>query len=84
MNKKRIKIHDHLSFLGRKISDLKYFKRDNHEIDESRNIKTELVNFDFSKQRINKEALAFLLEIPDELDLRGSLDSLFKGDFQNP
>jgi glucose-6-phosphate isomerase len=42
------------------------------------------VNFDFSKQRINKEALDFLLELPDELDLRGSLDSLFKGDFQNP
>ena len=55
MNKKRIKIHDHLSLLGRKISDLKYSKQDNDEIDESRNIKTELVNFDFSKQRINKE-----------------------------
>jgi len=84
VNKKRIKIHDHLFLLGRKISDLNYFKQDNNDIDESRNIETELVNFDFSKQRINKEALDFLLEIPDELDLRGSLDSLFKGDFQNP
>ena len=84
MNKKRIKIYNHLSFLGRKISDLKYSKQDNHELDESRNIKTDLVYFDFSKQRITKEALDFLLEIPDELDLRGSLDSLFKGDFQNP
>ena len=84
MNKKRIKIHQHLSSLGRKVSGLKSFNQDNHEVDESRNIKTDLVNFDYSKQRINKEALDFLLEIPDELDLRGSLDSLFKGDFQNP
>ena len=84
MNKKRIKIHQHLSSLGRKVSGLKSFYQENHELDKSRNIKTELVNFDFSKQRINKEALDFLLEIPDELDLRESLDSLFKGDFQNP
>ena len=83
MNKKRIKIHQHLSSLGRKVSGLKSFYQENHELDESRNIKTELVNFDFSKQRINKEALDFLLELPDELDLRESLDSLFKGEFQN-
>ena len=70
--------------MGRKISGLKILDQDNPEIKDSRNIKTELVNFDFSKQRINKEALDFLLQIPDELDLRGSLDSLFKGDFQNP
>ena len=84
MNKKRIKIHQHLSSLGRKVSGLKSFYQDNHELDESRNIKTELVNFDFSKQRINKEALDFLLELPDELNLGESLDSLFKGNFQNP
>ena len=84
MNKKRIKIHQHLSSLGRKVSDLKSFNKDNYGVDESRNIRTELVDFDFSKQRINKEALDFLLELPDELDLRGSLDSLFKGDFHNP
>ena len=84
MNKKRIQIHQHLSSLGRKVSGLKSFNPDNHELDESRNIKTELVNFDFSKQRINKEALDFLLELPDELDLGESLDSLFKGNFQNP
>ena len=84
MNKKRIKIHQHLTSLGRKVSGLKSFYQDNHELDESRNIKTELVNFDFSKQRINKEALDFLLEIPDELDIQGSLDSLFTGEFQNP
>ena len=84
MNKKRIKIHKDLSSLGRKISGIKILDQDNPEIKDSRNIKTELVNFDFSKQRINKEALDFLLQIPDELDLRGSLDSLFKGDFQNP
>lgn len=84
MNKKRIKIHKDLSSLGRKITGMKILDQDNPEIKDSRNIKTELVNFDFSKQRINKEALDFLLQIPDELDLRGSLDSLFKGDFQNP
>ena len=72
MNKKRNKIHKDLSSLGRKISGVKILDQDNPELDESRNIKTELVNFDFSKQRINKEALDFLLEIPDELDLRGS------------
>ena len=84
MNKKRIKIHQHLSSLGRKVSDLKSFNKDNYRLDESRNIRTELVDFDFSKQRINKEALDFLLELPDELDLRESLDNLFKGDFKNP
>ena len=84
MNKKRIEIHQHLSSLGRKVSDLKSFNQDNYGVDESRNISTELVDFDFSKQRINKEVLDSLLQIPDELDLRRSLDSLFKGDFQNP
>ena len=59
MNKKRNKIHKDLSSLGRKISGMKILDQDNPELDESRNIKTELVNFDFSKQRINKEALDF-------------------------
>jgi len=54
------------------------------ELDNAKNIKTELVKFDYSKQRINEDSLGFLLEIPDELNIRESLDNLFKGDFQNP
>ena len=65
MNKKRIKIHKDLSSLGGKISGMKILDQDDPEIKDARNIKTELVNFDFSKQRINKEALDFLLQIPD-------------------
>ena len=84
MNKKRIKIHDHLTSLRRKISNTKTIDQDNSDENYYKNIKTELVDFDFSKQRISKQSLDFLLEIPDELDIKGSLDSLLKGEFQNP
>ena len=84
MNKKRIKIHDHLYSLGKRISSKKIIDQDNSEEDYSGNIETELLNFDFSKQRFSKESLDFLLEIPDELDIRGSFYSLFQGQFQNP
>ena len=84
MNKKRIKIYEQLSSLGSKVSGMKISDLSHSEGGIPRNIKTDLINFDYSKQRISKEALDFLLEIPDDLDLRGALDSLFKGDFQNP
>ena len=84
MNKKRKKIHEQLSILeselsGEKISDLSY-----SEADIPRNIKTDLINFDYSKQRVNHETLDFLLDIPDQLEIRGSLDNLFEGNFKNP
>ena len=52
--------------------------------DIPKNIKTDLINFDYSKQRVNHEALDFLVDIPDQLEIRDSLDNLFAGDFKNP
>ena len=84
MNKIRKKIHKQLSSLGRELSGMKISDLNNSEGDIPRNIKTDLINFDFSKQRVNHETLDFLLDIPDQLRIRGSLDNLFEGNFKNP
>ena len=84
MNKIRKKIHKQLSSLGRELSGKKISDLSYSEGDIPRNIKTDLLNFDYSKQRVNHESLEFLLDIPDQLEIRGSLDNLFKGNFKNP
>ena len=84
MNKKRTKIYEQLTSLGNELSGLKISDLSHSEEEFPRNIKTDLINFDYSKQRVNPEALDFLLDIPDQLEVRGSLDSLFEGNFTNP
>jgi glucose-6-phosphate isomerase len=84
VNKKRTKIYEQLTSLGNELSGLKISDLSHSEEEFPRNIKTDLINFDYSKQRVNPEALDFLLDIPDQLEVRGSLDSLFEGNFTNP
>ena len=47
-------------------------------------ISTPYLNFDFSKQRIDKQAFDWLLTIPDQLNLRDHFSMLLDGDFDNP
>ena len=47
-------------------------------------LKTDLLTFDYSKQRINDEVLDYLLQIPDLINLKESLNLLFKGEINNP
>lgn len=41
--------------------------------------KTELLNFDFSKNRITKETLNLLLEFANEMDLKSGIEAYFSG-----
>ena len=84
MNKIRKKIHEQLSSLGSELSGMKISDLSYSEGGIPKNIKTDLINFDYSKHRVNHEALDFLLDIPDQLEIRDSLDNLFAGDFKNP
>ena len=84
MNEKRVKIHKKLSSLGRRLSGIKISDKSYFDGENPQNIKTDLINFDYSKQRVNQEVLDFLIDIPDQLDIRGSLDNLFGGNFRNP
>lgn len=84
MNKKRTKVYEKLSSLGSELSCIKISDLDHSEGDIPKNIKTDLINFDYSKQRVNHETLDFLLDIPDQLEIRDSLDDLFEGNFKNP
>jgi glucose-6-phosphate isomerase len=47
-------------------------------------IKGGLLTFDYSKQRIDRKVLDYLLEIPDLINLKESLNTLFKGEISNP
>ena len=84
MNRKRTKIYEQLSSLASELSGMKISDLSHSEGDIPRNIKTDLINFDYSKQRVNEEVLDFLLDIPDQLEVRGSLDNLFEGNYKNP
>jgi glucose-6-phosphate isomerase len=83
VNEKRIKIHEQLSGLVKKHSDLKISDLSHSKADNTLNIKTDLINFDYSKQRLSNEILDFLLDIPEQLAVRESLDNLFEGNFKN-
>ena len=60
MNRKRTKIYEQLSSLASELTGMKISDLSHSEGDIPRNIKTDLINFDYSKQRISKEALGFL------------------------
>ena len=48
------------------------------------NIKTDHLSYDYSKQRITKEALDELLRIPERINLKKSISDLSMGKFLNP
>ena len=84
MNDVRNQIKKELLLLG---SDVKgvHISELNDQRDFKENlIKSDLLTFDFSKQRLNSEILNYLLQIPDLISLKDSLNSLFKGEIYNP
>tara|TARA_B100002052_G_scaffold58743_1_gene51729 strand:+ start:1157 stop:2641 length:1485 start_codon:yes stop_codon:yes gene_type:complete len=84
MNDIRTRISKNLAKLGKQYVDLKI--RDSSlkqkSIDDV--ISTSYLNFDFSKQRIDKQAFEWLLSIPDQLNLRDHFSMLLDGNFDNP
>ena len=84
MNDLRTQISENLAKLGKQHADLKIqdLPLEQKSIDEV--ISTPYLNFDFSKQRIDKQAFDWLLTIPDQLNLRDHFSMLLDGDFDNP
>ena len=84
MSEIRKQIHNKLSLLGKDIKNAHISELQGHKDLQTRVIKTDLLDFDYSKQRINDESIEYLLQIPDLINLKDSLNSLFKGDVNNP
>ena len=84
MNDLRLEISENLAKHGKKHADLKIqdLPLEQKSIDEV--ISTPYLNFDFSKQRIDKQAFDWLLTIPDQLNLRDHFSMLLDGEFDNP
>ena len=65
--------------LGLQIKDVLDEKR----LDEF-HVKTDYLSYDYSKQRITKEVLGELLEIPEKINLKKSILDISNGEFLNP
>lgn len=83
MNKIRSEIFSKLAALGEDIKEHHISEIIEHEGSENRVITNEILNFDYSKQRINKKAHDYLLKIPDFINLKDFLEELFNGKFLN-
>ena len=84
MNDFRKDIQNKLLSLGRDIRNAHLSELNNINNSNVNIIEAELLTFDYSKQRINKEILDYLLKIPDLINLKESLASLFNGRINNP
>jgi glucose-6-phosphate isomerase len=84
MNDFRKDIHNKLLLLGEGIKKVSISDLSKKNGFKDNNIKSDLLTFDYSKQRINNEALDYLLQIPDLINLKESLNLLFKGEINNP
>ena len=84
MNDFRKDIHSRLLTLGEGIRKAKISELNKKNDFKENNIKSDLLTFDYSKQRINNEVLDYLLQIPDLINLKDSLNLLFKGEINNP
>ena len=82
MNKTRTKLAADLRSLGKDISKKSIYELYPEDLDV-RNLNNSLLCFAYSKQRISQQPLEFLLKIPDEFNLRDSLNQLFEGEIQN-
>ena len=80
----RIQISENLAKLGKQNSNLRieHLPLKQKSIEDV--ISTSYLNFDFSKQRIDKQAFSWLLSIPDQLNLRNEFSTLLEGNFDNP
>ena len=76
IHKELLKLADYVS--GQNISSINAYQEPG-----ANNIKTSLLNYDYSKQRITPDVINTLLEIPDQLDIKDSLSKLIDGSFDN-
>ena len=84
MSEIRKQIHNKLSLLGKDIMNTHISELQNQKALEKRVIRTDLLDFDYSKQRINDKAIDYLLDIPNLINLKDLLDVLLRGDAHNP
>ena len=84
MSDLRVQISKNLSKLGKQHADLKIQDLPLKQKSLDDVISTSYLNFDFSKQRIDKKSFEWLLTIPDQLNLRDHYSKLLDGDFDNP
>ena len=80
----RKKIFNKLLSLGKDLKKTHISDFHNRQDITSRVVKTDLLDFDFSKQRINDDAIDYLLKIPDLINLKDSFEALFNGKAHNP
>lgn len=83
MNDIRKKIQKKILLLSKDIIEKNISDFHNEELEEHFCIKNNFLDFDFSKQKINKESFDYLLQIPEFINLKQILDSLFAGEFEN-
>ena len=84
MNEIRKDIHSKLLTLSKDIKGIHISElHDQNELTE-KTVKHDLLDFDYSKQRISNNILDYLLQIPDQIDLSTSLEALFNGAVHNP
>lgn len=84
MSDVRKEIFNKLLMFGRNIKHTHFSELASNNHLEKSVIKSDLLNFDYSKQRINDDALDYLLQIPDLVNLKDALDALFCGEMRNP
>ncbi len=84
MSEIRKKIHNKLCLLGNDIKNSHISEIQSYKDLQKRVINNDLLDFDYSKQRINDEAIEYLIEIPNLINLKESLDRLFRGKLNNP
>ena len=84
MNEIRKDIHSKLLALSKDIKDIHISELHNQNRLDEMTINHELLDFDYSKQRISNNILDYLFQIPDQINLRDSLNALFGGTLKNP
>ena len=84
MNNIREKIKENIVSLGQEIKNTHLSELNNPHGSIAEPIQSNLLTYDFSKQRVNQRILDYLLEIPNLINLKESLDSLFVGKIENP
>ena len=84
MNEIRKDIHNKLLILSKDIKDIHISELHNHNELAEKTVKHDLLDFDYSKQRISNNILDYLFQIPDQINLRDSLKALFDGTLKNP
>ncbi len=84
MNEIRKDIHTKLLTLSKDIKNVHISELHNRNELVEMNVKHDLLDFDFSKQRISNHIFDYLFKIPDQINLSDSLKALFDGQFNNP